>query len=104
MEGRGNLVILIPESLPDFLIWFFHALGVEVGVGKRLRASVRNFSCFSNFLPGCSWEHTVACGWDASSVHPPHQSAVPPTFSSEGLQKHMETPRMQYVRKKNLGS
>ena len=34
----------------------------RVGVGRRLRASVRNFSYFSNFLPGRSRENTVACG------------------------------------------
>ena len=55
----------------------------RAGVGRRLRASVRNFSYFSNFLPGCSRENTVACERQSGMpvllfIHPISQLFLPP--------------------------
>lgn len=111
VEGRGNLVTLIPESLPEFLIWFFHALGEGARRGRYIRRSVRSFSYFSNFLPGHSWLPQREIQWPGDdvktmpvllSIYPIRIWLLLPPYHQKGFRKTGEPPECTFWGKQKL--
>lgn len=94
-KGEEILLFFFQNAFPISSFGSFTPWG-RAGVGKSLRSSVRNSSYFSNFLPGCSWEHTVACGCQSGmpvlSIHPISQLPLPPFHQrdSKTTWKHPE--------------
>lgn len=86
-KGEEILLFLFQNLFPISSFDTFTPCGEGRGQ-RRLRESIRNFSYFSNFLPGRSRECSVVCRSQSGmpvllSTHPiSRDGAVPPTLSS----------------------
>ena len=104
-KGEEILLLLFQNLFPISSFGSFTPWG-RAEVGRRLRASVRYFSYFSNFLPGCSREHTVACGRQSRLplllfIHPISQLFLPP-FHQGDSENTWKPPECSIWGKQNL--
>lgn len=104
-KGEEILLLLFQNLFPISSFGSFTPWG-RAGVGRRLRASVRNFSYFSNFLPGRSPEHTVTCGRQSRLplllfIHPISQLFLPP-FHQGDSENTWKPPGCSIWGKQNL--